>query len=46
MPGSSSGGGRIEWVTDLGEIPAKYGVGNVYADLSQVFFQSTIADPR
>ncbi len=38
--------GRIEWVTDLAEIPAKYGVGNVYADLGQVFAQSTIADPR
>lgn len=38
--------GRIEWVTDLAEIPAKYGVSNVYADVGQVFAQSTIADPR
>lgn len=38
--------GRIEWVTDLAEIPAKYGVGNVYADVGQLFAQSTIADPR
>ena len=38
--------GRIEWVTDLAEIPAKYGVGNVYADLGQIFAQSTVADPR
>ena len=38
--------GRIEWVTDLAEIPEKYGVGNIYADLGQVFAQSTIADPR
>ncbi len=39
-------GGRIEWATDLAEIPEKYGIGNVYAGLSQVFAQSTIADPR
>jgi uncharacterized protein len=38
--------GRIEWVTDLAEIPEKYGVCNIYADLGQVFAQSTIADPR
>ena len=40
------GTGRIEWVTDLSEIPAKYGVSNVYADVGQLFAQSTIADPR
>jgi hypothetical protein len=38
--------GRIEWVTDLAEIPAKYGVTNVHADLGQIFAQSTVADPR
>jgi predicted TIM-barrel fold metal-dependent hydrolase len=38
--------GRIEWVTDLAEIPAKHGVANVYADLGQIFAQSTVADPR
>ncbi len=38
--------GRIEWVTDLAEIPAKHGVKNVYADLGQIFAQSTVADPR
>src|SRR5215467_15927893 len=38
--------GRIEWVTDLAEIPAKYGVSNVYGDLGQIFAQSTVADPR
>ena len=38
--------GRIEWVTDLAEIPAKHGVNNVYADVGQLFAQSTIADPR
>ena len=38
--------GRIEWVTDLAEIPGKHGVDNVYADLGQIFAQSTVADPR
>jgi uncharacterized protein len=38
--------GRIEWVTDLAEIPSKYGVTNVYADVGQLFAQSTLADPR
>jgi hypothetical protein len=38
--------GRIEWVTDLAEIPAKYGVSNVYGDLGQIFAQSTVAEPR
>ncbi|MDB5728953.1 MAG: amidohydrolase [Noviherbaspirillum sp.] len=38
--------GRVEWVTDLAEVPAKYGVSNVYADVGQLFAQSTIADPR
>src|SRR4029453_7906234 len=27
--------GRVEWVTDLSEVPAKYGVTNVYADVGQ-----------
>jgi uncharacterized protein len=38
--------GRIDWVTDLAEIPAKYGVKNVYGDVGQLFAQSTIAEPR
>jgi predicted TIM-barrel fold metal-dependent hydrolase len=38
--------GRIEWVSDLAEIPAKYGVTNVYADLGQLFAWSTVANPR
>src|SRR5882757_7289138 len=38
--------GRIEWITDLSEIPAKHGVTNVYADVGQLFAQSTISDPR
>jgi len=38
--------GRIDWVTDLAEVPSKFGVSNVYADVGQLFAQSTIADPR
>ena len=38
--------GRIEWITDLAEIPGRHGVKNVYADVGQLFAQSTIADPR
>jgi predicted TIM-barrel fold metal-dependent hydrolase len=38
--------GRIEWVTDLADIPSKFGVTNVYGDLGQIFAQSTVADPR
>ena len=34
--------GRIEWVTDLAEVPSKYGVTNVYADVGQLFAQTTI----
>ena len=38
--------GRIDWVTDLAEIPGKFGVSNVYADLGQIFAQTTIAEPK
>jgi uncharacterized protein len=38
--------GRVEWVTDLSEIPTNYGVRNVYADLGQLFAYSTVAQPR
>jgi uncharacterized protein len=38
--------GRIEWVTDLAEIPGKYGVNNVYGDLGQLFAWTTTANPR
>lgn len=38
--------GRVEWVNDLAEIPARYGVKNVYGDLGQIFAQSTMADPN
>lgn len=38
--------GRIDWVTDLAEIPGRHGVTNVYADLGQIFAQTLIAQPR
>ncbi len=38
--------GRVDWVTDLAEIPEKFGVKNVYGDLGQIFAQSTLAEPR
>ncbi len=38
--------GRVDWVTDLAEIPAKYGVRNVYGDLGQLFALTTVAQPR
>jgi len=34
--------GRISGVTDLAEIPARYGVTNVYPDLGQLFAFSTV----
>ena len=38
--------GRVDWVTDLAEIPARHGVTNVYADLGQLFALTTVAQPR
>ena len=38
--------GRISWVSDLAEIPAKYGVKNVYGDLGQLFAWTAVAQPR
>ena len=38
--------GRVEWVSDLADIPGQFGVKNVYGDLGQIFAQSTMADPR
>ena len=38
--------GRIDWVTDLAEIPAAHGVTNVYGDLGQIFAQTLVAQPR
>jgi predicted TIM-barrel fold metal-dependent hydrolase len=38
--------GRIEWATDLAEIPAKYGVNNVYGELGTSFATSAVSNPR
>jgi predicted TIM-barrel fold metal-dependent hydrolase len=38
--------GRLAWVSDLAEIPAKYGVENVYADLGAVFASTSVTHPR
>ncbi len=38
--------GRVDWVTDLAEVPEKYSVSNVYGDLGQVFATTTVAQPR
>jgi len=38
--------GRIKWATDLAEIPAKFGVTNVYGELGTSFANSAVANPR
>src|SRR5947207_2978081 len=38
--------GRSSWVSDFAEIPAKYGVTNVYGDLGQLFAWTAVAEPR
>jgi hypothetical protein len=38
--------GRSSWVSDLAEIPEKYGVSNVYGDLGQLFAWTLVAEPR
>jgi predicted TIM-barrel fold metal-dependent hydrolase len=38
--------GRSSWVSDLADVPAKYGVTNVYADVGQLFAHSTISQPQ
>jgi len=38
--------GRVEWTSDLADIPGKHGVSNVYADLGQIFAQTTVVEPR
>jgi len=38
--------GRISWVSELAEIPEKYGVTNVYGDLGQLFAFSTVVNPK
>jgi len=38
--------GRIKWATDLAEIPAKFGVNNVYAEIGTSFANSAVAHPK
>jgi uncharacterized protein len=38
--------GRINWVTDLAEIPQKHGVSNVYADIGTSFATACVTNPR
>ena len=38
--------GRMDWVSDLAEVPAKYGVRNVYADLGASFAAICLSQPR
>lgn len=38
--------GRIDWVTELAEIPEKFGVRNVYADLGTCFAGCAVSHPR
>ncbi len=38
--------GRIDWVTDLAEIPAKFGVSNVFAELGTCFATTSVTHPR
>jgi hypothetical protein len=38
--------GRMRWVTDLAEIPQKFGVTNVYAELGTSFANSAVAHPK
>src|SRR5215203_3069766 len=38
--------GRIKWATDLAEIPARFGVTNVYAELGTCFAKSAVAHPK
>jgi uncharacterized protein len=38
--------GRIKWASDLAEIPQKFGVNNVYAELGTCFANSAVAHPK
>src|SRR6185436_5056699 len=38
--------GRIQWATDLAEIPGKYGVKNVYGEVGTSFANSAVDNPR
>jgi predicted TIM-barrel fold metal-dependent hydrolase len=38
--------GRLEWVSDLADIPQRHGVNNVYGDLGQIFAATLVSQPR
>ena len=38
--------GRIQWASDLAEIPQKFGVTNVYAELGTSLANSAVAHPK
>jgi predicted TIM-barrel fold metal-dependent hydrolase len=38
--------GRISWTSDLADIPAQYGVNNVYGDVGQLFATTLVAEPN
>jgi predicted TIM-barrel fold metal-dependent hydrolase len=38
--------GRLSWTTDLAEIPGKFGVKNVYADVGATFAWTCVGQPR
>ena len=38
--------GRIAWTSDLADIPAQYGVSNVYGDVGQLFATTLVAEPN
>ena len=38
--------GRISWTSDLADIPAEFGVSNVYGDVGQLFATTLVAQPR
>jgi uncharacterized protein len=45
---SSHGAGyaRNAWTSDLADIPAQYGVSNVYGDVGQLFATTLVAEPN
>jgi predicted TIM-barrel fold metal-dependent hydrolase len=38
--------GRMKWASDLAEIPQKFGVTNVYAEIGSAFASSAVAHPK
>src|SRR6516164_3821002 len=37
---------RLSWTSDLADIPAQYGVSNVYGDVGQLFATTLVAEPN